>query len=340
MIVLSRNDRPTDFDPRYVYGKNIAAEGCDGSLGRFIIRTLQLAVLWRPDLVFLGLANFGPLGWLLKQTRLCRYYGVAMYGVEVWARLPFLRRVAIAQANFLTTISHFTAQAAANANGVELTRVVPLVPCLDPFWPMALTTGHASRPTERPAILLTVARLVASEGHKGVDRVVECLPLVKLPSGRSLEYIVVGDGSDRERIENLARQINGPYPIRFLGRVSDEELHHWYAKCDLFVMPSQSEGFGIVYIEAMSYGKPIIAGRGGAIPEVVVDGQIGILVDHDKDGEIAAAITTLLNDDVLYERLAETARCHVRVQYSYPVFREQVFAIFDRHLDLVKARFN
>lgn len=338
VTILSRNDRLTDFDPRYIYGQNVAAEGCGGSLGRFVMRAMQSVTSQRPDLVFLGLASFGPLGWLLRQTRLCRCYGIAMYGVEVWTRLPLLRRVAIVQADFLTTISQFTAQVAMNVNGVDLKRVMSLMPCLDPFWPQALTRDQPARLTERPAILLTVARLVTAEGHKGVDRVIESLPSVILPDGYSLEYVVVGDGSDRERLENLARQIDGPYPVRFLGRISEEELHEWYAKCDLFVMPSQSEGFGIVYLEAMAYGKPIIAGRGGAIPEVVLDGQLGILVDHYKRGELAAAITNLLNDRDLYKRLAETASCHVWTHYGYQAFRERIYAIFDQHFAPAKAQ--
>jgi len=156
-------------------------------------------------------------------------------------------------------------------------------------------------PGERPAylakryglgdrrILLTLARLDANERYKGIDEVLAVLP--ELPD---LAYLVVGDGSDRARLEAKARGLGLAGRVVFAGYIPENEKTDHYRLADAFVMPGRGEGFGIVYLEAMACGVPVVASQADASREAVLDGRLGEVVDPDKPAEIAAGIRRAL----------------------------------------------
>jgi glycosyltransferase involved in cell wall biosynthesis len=95
--------------------------------------------------------------------------------------------------------------------------------------------------------------------------------------------------------------------VSFIGEVGDAQLNDLYRNCDLFVGPSLYESFGLIYIEAMRWGKPVLACHVGGVPEVVKDGYCGILVSPSNPTELAAAMTKLLHDHDLRARLGRQA---------------------------------
>ena len=134
-----------------------------------------------------------------------------------------------------------------------------------------------------------MCRLNQSERYKGVDKVIECLPeLAK--SVPDVQYTVVGGGTDLERHRALAERLGVASRVRFLGFITDDALGACYRECDVFVMPSAGEGFGFVFLEAMKYGKPIVAARSGGAPEVVRDGVNGKLVEYGNKHELLEAL--------------------------------------------------
>lgn len=144
-------------------------------------------------------------------------------------------------------------------------------------------------------IILTIARLVE---RKGIDKTIEAMKLVCKDYPDAV-YIIVGDGPDKQRLQELAGDVQES--IQFVGKVSDEERNLWLASCDLFVMPAREttcdvEGFGIVYLEAHQYSKPVIAGNVGGCVEAVRDKETGILVNPENKDQIANAIIRLLDD--------------------------------------------
>jgi len=154
-------------------------------------------------------------------------------------------------------------------------------------------------PGTRLKVLLTVARLSTVDGHyKGIDKVINVLPRVIERVG-DVQYVVAGDGDERPRLEALARSTGVSDHVRFLGRISDADLFAQYRDCDVFVMPSSGEGFGIVFLEAMAFGKPVIGGDHGGTPDVVRDGVNGYLVKHDDEDALATRIIQLLGDENL-----------------------------------------
>jgi phosphatidylinositol alpha-1,6-mannosyltransferase len=172
----------------------------------------------------------------------------------------------------------------------------------------------------RPTIL-TIARI--EERYKGHDTIVRALPLVlaKVPDA---QWVVIGDGSLRPGLEALAASYGVSQSIRFLGAVSDEQRNLWLRRTHLLAMPSRlpaggfaGEGFGIVYLEAGAYGKPVVAGNVGGALDAVRDGETGLLVDPTDPLLVAEAITRLLLDSELARRLGETGRRHA-LAHTWP----------------------
>jgi glycosyltransferase involved in cell wall biosynthesis len=158
--------------------------------------------------------------------------------------------------------------------------------------------------------LLTVARLDERKGHRLVFRALQDLPS---DIAEDMTYVVVGKG-DAEYTEQLrALAADCQVPTVFTGPVSNDDLRALYASADVFCMPGEPhprrvEGFGLVYLEAAAQGVPAIASRVGAIPEVVVDGTTGIVIEPADFEALKSSITRLYRDRTLLAELGENAR--------------------------------
>jgi phosphatidylinositol alpha-1,6-mannosyltransferase len=123
--------------------------------------------------------------------------------------------------------------------------------------------------------LLTVGRLDVRERYKGHDRVISILRQLQREIGRSIVYVIAGDGDDRSRLETMAKEAGLANEVRFLGRVASADLPDLYRAVDLFVMPSTGEGFGIVFLEAMGCGTPALGLGAGGANDPLCDGLLG-----------------------------------------------------------------
>lgn len=316
---LSLND-PLGQHKLDVADERIAFQGFGGSKVRFALATLAAA----PHIGFAYIAhpNLAPLGIVAKLLRPRAWYCVATYGIEVWEPLPAFRRLGLKWARVVTSLSGFTAQRLITAQGLAGPPVVMVPPALDPIF----SGDGASRslPLLPPGrVLLTVARLTASDSYKGVDHVIQALPAV-LRAVHDTYYVVVGDGSDRGRLEHLAVDAEVRDHVLFVGPREGEELAGYYQACDVFVMPSQSEGFGVVFLEAMSHGKPVVAANSGGAPEVVEDGMTGLLVEYGDVPTLASSLTRLLTDREGRQRMGEAGRRRVEAQYTFEHFRTKL----------------
>lgn len=304
-----------------------------GSKFAFAIKVLARFMVWRPDVVILAHVNHGSLALLMRVLRPGTRQVFIVYGWDVWFGLPRLRRRAVRRAEAIWSISDYTTEQLIQSTGVSRDRVRLLAP--------GLTADHAAAlaPAAEPSEggnperwLLSVARLDADERQKGIDDVLKAMHRLSrmLPN---LRYRIVGYGSDRARLEGIARDLGIEDRVEFAGRVDFPELAELYKSCEIFVLPSAQEGFGVVFAEAMAAAKPIIAARAGAVPEVVVDGQTGILVEYGDDAAIAAAIERLSADPELAHRLGAAGRQRYVELFSF----ERVKARFDELLrDVVR----
>jgi phosphatidylinositol alpha-1,6-mannosyltransferase len=190
-------------------------------------------------------------------------------------------------------------------------------------------------PVERPTIV-TVARI--EERYKGHDAMLRALPLVlaKVPDA---QWIVIGEGSLRVGLEALAQSSGIADSVRFLGAVGDEERNLWLRRANVLAMPSRlpaggfaGEGFGIAYLEAGAYRKPVVAGNVGGALDAVGDGETGLLVDPRDAGALAQALTTLLLDPQLAARLGDGGRARALAS-AWPRVVARVEALLLEQLD-------
>jgi glycosyltransferase involved in cell wall biosynthesis len=155
-----------------------------------------------------------------------------------------------------------------------------------------------------PPRIFFLGRLVP---EKGLDWALSALPAVfrRFPNAR---FIVAGDGPDSEKLKAQTVSLSLAPWVEFLGAVSPESVPSLLNDATLVVMPSRIEGFGLVALEAAMMGRPVVAARIGGLPEVVVDGQTGLLVEQCDIDSLAQAILRLLGDRELARQFGEAAR--------------------------------
>jgi phosphatidylinositol alpha-1,6-mannosyltransferase len=177
--------------------------------------------------------------------------------------------------------------------------------------------------------------MLSSESYKGHDVILQALPSV-LKRVPNLIYVIVGEGDDRSRIQALAQKLGLGSHVMFTGSVSDSELVAIYRRSDVFALPARTvltsneakgEGFGIVFLEAMAFGKPVIGPNFGAPAEFIRNGENGLLVDPDSVTSIAGALVELLTNPEKGRELGKAGREGVRKSYSYGSFCERLVGL-------------
>jgi len=186
-------------------------------------------------------------------------------------------------------------------------------------------------PAGGPPRLLFVGRL---EPRKGIDTLLAIVPPL-LASHPDLIVDVVGQDMPWPGTTTpVGRRFAASHPsasrCRFHGVVDDARLAAFYRECTLFVAPSRYESFGLIYLEAMRWAKPVIGCRAGGIPEVVRDGETGLLVPPDDPAALQAAIVRLLDDAELRARIGTNGRASVAGELSAATMAERTVAFYRR----------
>jgi phosphatidylinositol alpha-1,6-mannosyltransferase len=294
-------------------------------------RALALA-LWRRQLAdrrvacvydLLGLARVQA--WL--PAWLSAPYLVALHGIEVWSRLSGARSRALQHAAIRLAFSAYTLAMARLANrDLGPVEVFPL--CLEERQPAGDVDAAILERAGRGYLLL-VGRMAASERYKGHDQLLAAMPrlLAERPGAR---LVVAGEGDDRPRLEELARDLDVSGRVLFTGFVSEATLAELYRRAAVFVMPSRSEGFGLVYLEAMRAATPCVAASASAAAEVIADGETGLLVDPLDPQALAAALGCLLASPERARGMGEAGRRRFERLYTPQRFRERLWPSLER----------
>jgi phosphatidyl-myo-inositol dimannoside synthase len=287
-----------------------------------------LRLVPRIETLYLGHVNLAPLGLLLRFIRPRIQYCVVSHGVEVWEQLPILRRLGLQRARKVMSVSAYTAGEIVKAQKLDPQKIFVLHPSLDPSFTQD-SCDEVSLPFPPGGrVLLTVGRLTSSEPGKGVDSVIKVLPKV-IEAIPDLFYVIIGAGDLRPRLAEMARESSVRDRILFVGKVQLEQLKGYYSKADVFVMPSRQEGFGIVFLEAMAFGKPVIAGDYGGAPEIVQDGVTGFLVNPDDLEGLTCRLIQLLQDEAFRKKMGEAGRQRVEENFTVLRFEQRLTKILD-----------
>lgn len=263
----------------------------------FAAQILGFGIWQRPNLVISTHLNFTVAANLLKQRTGIPYWTI-VYGIDAWDIQRPALQTALHHADRILSISSYTRDRLLKEQNLDPDKVL-LLPCA--FDPECFTPG--SKPTyllkrygiepNRP-IILTVARLSSAEQYKGYDQIIKALPQIRqlIPN---IHYILVGKGDDLSRIEQLILSLQLQHCVTLTGFVPNHELCDHYNLCDVFAMPSQSEGFGIVYLESLACGKPTLGGNRDGAVDALCQGELGVLVDPDDIEEIAKSLIQILH---------------------------------------------
>jgi phosphatidylinositol alpha-1,6-mannosyltransferase len=280
----------------------------------------------RPDHVISTHVHFGPLALWAKRAFGTPFTLVA-HGVDVHEGLSAGRLAALRAADRVIAVSAWTRERVLGL-GVDASRIALVPNTVDhrrfsvAERPDDLVRRYHLRPDEK--VVLSVARLNASDGYKGLDRLVAALPAIRAACG-PVRFLAAGRGDDRARLEALARAAGVRDAVTFSGFLPDSELAGHYRLADVFAMPSTGEGFGVVFLEALHCGTPVLAGNRDGSVDALDEGRLGLLVDPTDTGAIASGIIALLNrqgPDLWFDRQALHAAAVAR--FGQAAFRERL----------------
>ncbi len=177
-------------------------------------------------------------------------------------------------------------------------------------------------------MILTVGRWTTGDRYKGVDTLIAALARL-LPRHPELQLVVAGVGDDQAWFEHIADECGVRRHVHFLRGLSYSEIATCYSACEIFAMPSKGEGFGLVYLEAMACGKPVIGGLHGGAPEVIEHGKTGFLVQHGEADQLAASLEVLLADPALGREMGARGRERVEKEFHFETFANSLKRILD-----------
>jgi len=283
---------------------------------------IQAIIRFRPHVILYGHVLLTPLLPTAKVLRPPPKNVLIAHGYEVWGPpwrpIPTWEKWVLgSMVDGVVAVSAYTRSRMARAYSIEPARfrVLPRSVDLPPL------------PDDRDVqgqVILTVGRL--EDRYKGFDKVIMVLPEI-VKEFPDVRYRIVGSGPLRAELAELARQVGVADRVEFLGRLTDAELAEAYRSARMFVLPSNCEGFGIVYLEAWAHGLPVIGGKFDASAEVIADGVNGLLVDPDSVEELAGAIKRLLADHDFACQLGRQGYETVLSNYTHEHFRRRLAAI-------------
>lgn len=322
--VFVKNDLPPVDDPLRLMGVQF------NSMAKFPqrVRTLLMMVIGLfmglrecPQCVLTTHLHFQPavriLHWLCGIPVMS-----VLHGIEAWNLRGGLRIWAMRAADHLMAVSHHTRTVVVDSYGLDPGHISVVPNTFDETRftigpkPAHLLKRYGIRPDQ--PVILTVSRLVVAERYKGHRQILHGLTGLreKFPG---LRYLVVGSGDDMPLLQDLVKASNLDECVIFAGHVPTDELPDYYKLCDVFAMPSCKEGFGIVFLEAMASGKPVVAGYLDGSVDALDNGRLGLLVDPHDSVDIADKIGQALSRaplDALWNH-PEKLRAAVIGQFGY-----------------------
>jgi glycosyltransferase involved in cell wall biosynthesis len=327
-VVLSMQDSAASVE-KHPQQNKFSLVGFSGDRRRFALAMTRMLLLERFDRVVIGHVNFLSMAACVLALRPTRQGATILiaHGIEVWSGIGQLRRRALARIDRILCVSRYTRQ-----------RILDQAPALSPdrllIFPNALADSWGrvapAAPTRSlpPRFILSVTRLEPGDRYKGIATVIEAFSML---ADESLHYLVIGHGEDLPFLELVAARCGVEERVHFLRGVGDPELISLYQRCVAFVLPSGKEGFGIVFLEAMFFGAPVIAAREKGAVDVVSDGETGLLVRFGDTIEIKNAIERIESDAALRERLCANGRSLVSEEgrFTFARFIQRCAEVFD-----------
>jgi N-acetyl-alpha-D-glucosaminyl L-malate synthase BshA len=248
-----------------------------------------------------------------------------------------ITRFSIEQSDALTTPSAFLREATYDNLGIDRGRAIDVIPNFvdtRAFAPAPRDFRAIAHlfPCTRGAAPCSPPVVIAHNSNfrplKRVEDVVRVFAAVR--ARRPALLVLVGDGPDRSRTEALVRELGLAADVCFLGK--QLAFQPVLAQADVFLLPSQTEAFGLAALEAMACGVPVVATRVGGVPEVVVDGDSGLLFPPGDVAAMSDGVLALLDDPARRDRMAKAARARAETEYQPAPMIDRYLEIYERTL--------
>ena len=304
----------------------VEAVGAGGSRTCAAASALRRWLLCDWDLILLAHVNFSSLINIARPLKRTPVMGW-VYSMETWLPVTGMRRRGMQRIDRLLYDSAHARDRSYEANPWlrRLDDGVCYLGLMPPAGPLAV---GSLPPDVREPFALTVGRISRAERYKGLEEMIRAWSAVERERP-GLSLVVIGDGDDRPRLAALAQQLGAN--VRFLGAADDRTRDDCLRRCRCFCMPSKAEGFGLVYLEAMREGKPVLAGRLDAGREVIVDGVTGRAVDAGNEAELIGGLLDVSGDRAAAFGLA--GRKRFEEEFDFPHFRDRLAAEVRRLTD-------
>jgi len=322
--VFSMYDKQSDAYQNIYFPVEIF-KGFGTSKIKFILQSIYQGI--KSDTIIISHINLVLVGWVIKQLRPQKKIILFAHGIEIWRELGFFKKKMLLSCDVIIPVSNFTSGRILDLHGISPSVCKVLNNCLDPFMPLgneykndgSLKEKYGFKKTD--TILFTLCRLSSKERYKGYDKVIQCLPTV-LKKYPDVKYLLAGSYDDEEKkyLEEMAHDLGVSSTVKLVGFVPDEDLVAHFMMSDIYIMPSMKEGFGIVFIEAMFYGLPVIAGNRDGSVDALLNGDLGLLIDPMQISEITTALNKILENKNRYI----PKRNKMLSQFSYDIYKTKL----------------
>lgn len=296
--LISAYDAQNDVITAYLPALNF--KGYKNAKVKFVFQSVFNAS--KQDIVILSHINLALIGVLIKILNpRCKIWLIA-HGIEIWGPLTFIKKKLLNIADKVLCVSNFTMQKIINEHKINPNSCTVLNNVVDSFIQIPQKFNKPNYLLERyniqanQPIIFTLSRLSSLELYKGHDQVIRVIKKLKVKYPQ-IKYVLAGkyDEIEKLRIDALIKENNVQNEVILTGFINDNELIDHFLIADLFVLPSKGEGFGIVFIEAMACGLPVICGNEDGSIDAICNGELGTAISPDNLQELENAITIALD---------------------------------------------
>jgi phosphatidyl-myo-inositol dimannoside synthase len=332
--IFGNRGRTTHFmglnDPKgrqalLIGNQTIRLEGFARSKFRFVSYCIAQARK-KPQFVLAAHPNLASVAIVIRFFSRSTKIIVMSHGIEIWERMPIHRHRALLSCDIVIATSKYNVQKLVHQQKIPV-RKIRLVPW--PLSPATLQLADASvelpvpNTFPRGRVILTVGRWSANERYKGADQLIRAIAELR-STFPDIHLVLVGSGDDLPRLKQIAADLSVNEAIHFLGDLSRDELAGCYKSAELFAMPSTGEGFGLVFLEAMAFRKPIVGVAAGGCVDLLTDGVNARVVPPNDSLALVGALDELLRDRTLAVQLGLRGGEIARDKYRFDVFEQDL----------------
>lgn len=291
------NDQQSHLMSQYLPSSNF--KGFSKNKARFVWQSITNGI--NSDLVILSHVHLSFIGVMVRLLNpKCKIWLIT-HGIEVWRPLKLWKKAIWKIADQIICVSSFTKDKVMELHQADPGKCLVVNNVLDPFTKLPVSFNKPDYLLERynlkrgHKIILTLTRIAGTEQFKGYEQVIKAISRIK-HSIPNIKYLLAGPCDEREkvRIQQLISAYNLEDKFMLTGYIKEQELADHFLLADLFVLPSKKEGFGIVFIEAMAFGLPVICGNVDGSTDAVRNGEMGMAIDPDDINALKQAIRSKL----------------------------------------------